>query len=300
MSNIKVVGVTGTGFMGRQIALHCAFHGFRVNAFDIDETSFEKARVESESAFNVGAYSVVSLEEQEQIMSRINYTTDFDAAFKNVDLVIEAVPEKVELKRKIWTKLDNTCPPHAIIGTNSSSMKVSFLEDATKRPEKVANIHFAAPIPERHYVELMGGTKTSAETMCAVIDWVRNINCNPLVAKKEIMGFVVNRLWKKVKQEALRMWAGGYADIEDIDRGWMLLTGMKAGPFGAMDYIGLDVVYDIEVSYYHQSDDPEDKPLEALREKIERGELGIKSGKGFYDNSNLAYLKPDFLKPPKG
>ena len=174
MSDIKVVGIAGAGFMGCQIAVHAAFYGYKVNAFDISEESIEKARSENLAAFNRGVYQVKSQSQQEEIIARINYTTDFEAAFGEVDLAIEAVPEKVDLKREIWSKLDRTCPPHAILGTNSSSMKVSSLEDATERPEKVLNIHYASPIPERHYVELMGGSKTSPETIDTVADWVRN------------------------------------------------------------------------------------------------------------------------------
>jgi len=299
MNKIKSLGIAGAGFMGRQIALHSAFYGYRVSAYDLSGAAIEKAHEENLHAFDWGAYKVESPEQKEGILSRIHYTTHFEAAFKDVDLVIEAIPERIELKREMWSELDRVCPPQAIIGTNSSSMKVSWLEGFTKRPDKVLNIHFAPSIHERNYVEIMGGTKTSPETVAAAEEWVRSINCVPLIAKKEIMGFVVNRLWRVVKKEALKMWAGGYADIEDIDRGWMIMTGMKAGPFGAMDYIGLDVVYDIEMSYYKDSGSPDDMPPEALREKVDRGELGMKTGKGFYDNRDLKYLKPDFLKPRK-
>ncbi len=299
MGDLKVMGIAGTGFMGRQIALHCAYYGYRVNAYDTDEGALEKAVTENRTAFDWGRYRVETESEKEEILARINYTTDFDEAFNDVDMVVEAVPERLELKREMWARLDEVCPPHAIFGTNSSSMKVSWLEDATSRPEKVLNTHFASPIPERYYVELMGGSKTSPEVMDKAKEWAAGIGCVPLVAQKELMGFVVNRLWHVVKKEALKMWAGGYADIEDIDKGWMIFSGMKAGPFGGMDYVGLDIVYDIEMSYYRESGKEEDKPPEALKEKVERGELGIKAGKGFYDNSDLKYLKPDFLKPKK-
>lgn len=297
MSNIQTVAIAGCGFMGRQIALHCAVYGYRVQVYDINENSFEIAKLEADFAFQWGAYKSRSPDEQSEIRGRIAYTTDFEAAFKNADLVIEAIPEKLELKLELWNKLDKICPPHCILGTNSSSMKVSSIEDAAERTELVANIHFAPSIADRNYVEIMGGTKTSQETIDTIAKWSRSINCVPLIARKEIMGFVVNRLWHAVKKEALKMWAGGYADIEDIDRGWMIMFGTKAGPFGAMDYVGLDVVYDIEMSYFGDSGNPADKPPDELREKVEKGELGIKSGKGFYDNKDLKYLKPDFTKP---
>jgi len=300
MGEWQVIGIAGAGFMGRQIALHCAYHGYRVNVYDVSEEVLEKASVENEAALSLGRYRADTEEKKNEVLGRIKYATDFNDTFSGVDMVVEAVPERLELKREVWARLDEVCPPHAVIGTNSSSMKVSWLEDATSRPEKVLNTHFASPIPERYYVELMGGSKTSQETMEKAKEWVVSIGCVPLAAKKEIMGFVVNRLWHAVKKEALKMWAGGYADIEDIDRGWMIFSGMKAGPFGGMDYVGLDVVHDIEMAYYRESGNPEDNPPDALREKIERGELGMKAGKGFYENNDLKYLKPDFLKPGKG
>jgi 3-hydroxybutyryl-CoA dehydrogenase len=114
--------------------------------------------------------------------------------------------------------------------------------------------------------------------------------------KKEILGFCFNRVWRAIKRETLHMWAGGYVDFRDIDRAWMVFTGMNVGPFGFMDAVGLDVVYDIEMVYYGESADPKDHPPQALKDKLERGELGVKTGKGFYAYPDPEFIRSDFMK----
>jgi len=145
-------------------------------------------------------------------------------------------------------------------------------------------------------VDIMGGTKTTLGTIEAAKEWVRSLGCVPLTVNKEILGFCFNRVWRAVKRETLHMWAGGYVDFRDIDRAWMIFTGMSYGPFGLMDMIGLDVVYGIEMVYYNESRDPKDHPPEALKQMIERKELGIKTGKGFYTYPDPEYGRADFLK----
>lgn len=145
-------------------------------------------------------------------------------------------------------------------------------------------------------VDIMGGTVTTAETMDAGKEWIRSIGCVPLTVKKEILGFCFNRIWRAIKREALQIWAERFVDFRDIDRGWMIWTGMSQGPFGFMDAVGLDVVYDIEMVYYNESNDPKDFPPEALKAMIDRNELGVKTGKGFYTYPNPEYRFPDFLK----
>ena len=175
------------------------------------------------------------------------------------------------------------------------------IEGAVKGQERVANIHFYTAYRRvEPFVDLMGGTRTSDETFARSKAWIEAIGCVPLVVKKECMGFVFNRIWRAVKREALRSWAEGYADYKDMDRAWMIWSGMIIGPFGMMDFVGLDVVYDIEMSYYLDSNNPTDKPPEALRKMVERGELGLKAGKGFYDWSDPEFLKPEFAQPEKG
>ena len=205
----------------------------------------------------------------------------------------------MDLKKEIFAQIDKEAPSSAIIASNSSSIPVVKLEDAIERKDKVLNIHFDAPMIQRPMVDIMPGTTTSIETMERAIAWVESIGCVPVIVNKPIMGYLGNRLWRVVKRESLMLWAEGYGDITEIDRAWMLQFGVELGPFAMMDAVGLDVVYDIEMAYYNESGDLKDKPPDALKEMIERRELGLKTNKGFYDWSDPEFLKPDFLKKQK-
>ena len=144
--------------------------------------------------------------------------------------------------------------------------------------------------------DIIGGTRTKAETIEAGKAWIRSIGCVPLTVKKEILGFCFNRVWRAIKRETLYMWAEGFVDFRDIDRAWMIFTGMPYGPFGLMDNVGLDVVYDIEMVYYNESRDAKDHPPEAFKAMVDRKELGLKTGKGFYTYPDPEYMRPDFIK----
>jgi 3-hydroxybutyryl-CoA dehydrogenase len=144
-------------------------------------------------------------------------------------------------------------------------------------------------------VDIMPGSATSADNIESARAWAQSIGCVPVVVKKPIMGYLGNRLWRMVKRESLKLWAGGYGDPMDIDRSWMLQFKVELGPFAMMDVIGLDVVWDIEMSYYNETKDAQDLPPEELKDMIAKGLLGMKTGKGFYDWSDPAFLKPDFL-----
>jgi 3-hydroxyacyl-CoA dehydrogenase len=127
------------------------------------------------------------------------------------------------------------------------------MEQSTKRPERCLNMHFYQPAVGMNMVDVMGGSKTDPQVMEASKEWVRSIGCVPLTVKKELLGFCFNRVWRAVKRETLYMWAEGFVDFRDVDKGWMIFTGMPMGPFGLMDQVGLDVIYDIEMVYYEDS-----------------------------------------------
>jgi 3-hydroxybutyryl-CoA dehydrogenase len=131
--------------------------------------------------------------------------------------------------------------------------------------------------------DISRGTETSDDTFNTGKKWLESIDVTPLVLKKECLGFVFNRVWRAIKKEALKIWSGGYADLEDVDKEWKIFTGMTVGPFGLMDIVGLDVVYDIEIMYYKESGDPDDKSPDMLKEMVDKGYLGVKTGRGFYN-----------------
>ena len=293
---IRRISVIGTGTLGTQIAIQAASYEYEVRAFDQDPQIFSKTLERLRGVMNQKALTI-SVEEWEKGAQRIRICKSLREALEHPDLVIEACPENLELKRKVFSQIDSLTPAGAILATNSSSIPISKIEGATGRPERCLNLHFYQMVYGMNIVDLMGGTQTSPEVMDACQEFVRSVGCLPLMVKKEILGFCFNSIWRAIKRQSLFMWAGGFVDFRDIDRGWMVFTQMPQGPFGLMDAVGLDIVYDIEMVYFKESEDPKDFPPEALKAKVERKELGVKTGKGFYTYPHPEYATPGFLKP---
>ncbi|MFX0010933.1 MAG: 3-hydroxyacyl-CoA dehydrogenase family protein [Candidatus Hermodarchaeota archaeon] len=274
MNSVSNVSIIGAGFTGKQIAEWTVLHNFKVSVFDIKQDVLNDTK-----KFITGS---LRRKKALELLNDIEYSLDLAAAVKHADLIIEAVPEDLELKRKVFSQVDKLAPIDAIIATNSSSFPISKIEDVVKRKDKVLNIHFYPPISVRPMADIMRGSKTSDETFQKGKEWIEKIECVPLILKKESIGFLFNRIWRAVKRECIEMWADDVAAIEDIDTAWRIFTGMPSGPFLMMDAIGLDVAYAVEQSYYEATKDPRDKPPEAFEEMVKRGDLGMKTGKGFY------------------
>ncbi|MFX1593986.1 MAG: 3-hydroxyacyl-CoA dehydrogenase family protein [Promethearchaeota archaeon] len=274
-NKITTITIIGAGYMGRQIIEKSALFGYNINIFDI-----------SSEGLNEFINNVKKKAKKNKIKVDITVFENISEAVKNTDLIIEAVPEKLELKREIFPQIDKSAPPHAIIASNSSSIPISKIEDVVERKDKVMNIHFynlfTMPL-----ADIMRGTQTSNATFQKGKSWVESIEITPLEVKKECYGFVLNRIWRAIKKDCLKIWAEGYADLETVDKAWPIFCQYfitnNYGPFQFMDRIGLDVIYDIEMSYFKNSGFRDDKPPDILKEMVDRGELGIKAGKGFYD-----------------
>jgi 3-hydroxybutyryl-CoA dehydrogenase len=295
---IERIAVIGTGTMGRQIALRAAQGGLPVALYDSDPAALERARTAAEPLVaEWAAQGAIAAAEVAPTLARLHYVTDLGAAVRDADLVIEAVPERVDLKRTVWAQLDEAAPETAIIATNSSSIRVSLLEDATARPAQVANLHFFHPLPDRRMVEIGPGTATSTETMDILEAFARRIDILPLRVQKESTGFIINRVWRAIKKETLKVADSGVASFEDVDRAFMTFFSIPQGPFALMDAIGLDVVKDIEEVYAAESGDPNDRPPPILTERVARGDLGVKTGRGFYTYPDPAWAAPNFLDP---
>jgi len=294
------IAVIGTGLLGTQIAMVSAYAGYKVSVYDTKEGAFnetyDKLYADLKSK-NVNPY--IPWDDWGKCKNNIQFTTDLSNALKDVDFVVEAITEDVEVKRKVYKQLGEKAPAKAIFASNSSSLPVSRMEESSGRPERCINTHFYLPLQGMNMADLMAGTKTLPEIMQKGEDWIRSLGFVPLRVKKEILGFCFNNVWRAVKRQVLFMWGNDFVDFRDIDRAWRIFTGMKGGPFALMDTVGLDTVYNIEMVYYNDSKDPKDKPPDALLEKIKRGELGVKSGKGFYTYPNPEFLQPDFLDPKK-
>jgi len=297
---IEKLAVIGTGLLGTQIAMISAHAGYKVSVYDTISGAFDDTYKKLYADFKAkGINPFIPWDRWEKCKAAISFTTHLGDALKDVDWVVEAITEDVEVKRKVFKQLGENAPAKAIFASNSSSIPVSRMEESSGRPERCINTHFYQPLAGMNMADLMPGTKTLPDVIRTGEEWIRSVGCVPLRVKKEILGFCFNSVWRAIKKQSLYMWGNGFVDFQDIDRAWCIFTRMKRGPFGIMDEVGLDTVYNIEMVYYNESKDPKDKPPEALMEKIKKGELGIKTGKGFYTYPNPEFLQPDFLDPKK-
>ncbi len=296
MRPFEPVCVVGSGYLGTQIGVTCARHGYTVNMHDVSkEALMSSKKAIDDYVLEWVSVGDVSEDEGNDTKSRISFHEDLADAAHQAGIVIEAVVERLDVKRKVFKRLDEVCRGDAVIATNSSSIRVSKIEDATSSPHRVLNMHFYGYPWRRRVVELMRGSSTSDEVMEKARGFSRSIGLNPLMVLQESTGFIFNRVWRAVKKECLRVVDQGVASFEDVDRAWMSLYGTAMGPFGMMDRVGLDVVRDIEMVYYEESGDPSDTPPGVLLRKIELGELGVKTGKGFYSYPDPSYMEPRWL-----
>lgn len=295
--NIRAVTVVGAGFMGAQIGLHCATHGYPTWLVDTSVEALERAaRSQAQELESRLDQHRITSADKDAILSRIYFTTSLADGTSEADLVIEAAPERLDLKRGIFGQLDQVAPERALLATNSSSFRISAIQSATRRWDRVLNMHFYPPVWQRTIVELMGGTATSEETIGKARDFAVSVGLTPLLVQKESTGFLFNRVWRAIKKECLHLVDEGVASHEDVDRAWMINVGMPIGPFGLMDMVGLDVVQDIEMVYFRESGDESDRPPKLLLDKVERGDLGVKTGKGFYSYPHPAFADPEWLR----
>lgn len=295
---MKVLNITvvGLGTLGTQIAIQAAAYGHRVSGFDSDRSAFQRMLTKVREAMRMTQKGpTFPVEEWEQHAAKVEMHHDLANALRHADLVIEVVPENLATKRSVFAELDRLAPRGAILATNSSTMPISRIESATTRPERCVNIHFYQPAVGMNMADVMGGTATTPDTLAAAADFVRSVGCVPLGVQKEILGFCFNSVWRAVKRQSLYMWANGFVDFRDLDRAWMVFTGMSYGPFFLMDLVGLDVILAVERIYFEDSGDPRDEPPALLKAKVDRGELGVKSGRGFYTYPDPECASEGFL-----
>jgi 3-hydroxyacyl-CoA dehydrogenase len=293
---IRRVSVVGAGMMGTQIALLIAKHGYAVSVFGRSPDRFHLHRRNFfRSLQQTMKTRSPSLRSWEKGLKRIKLGSELEGALRDADLVVEALPENLALKREIFARLDAVAPPGAILSSTSSSIPISKIEDATKRPEFCLNLHFYQPASATHMVDIMGGSKTLPRVLRAAERFIASLGCIPLVVRKEVLGFCFGGVLRAIYRHVLKMWAGGFVDFRDIDRAWMLFTKMGRGPFGIIDAVGLDVVYDTAMIYYDESKDPQEHPPQAMLDMIRRNRLGVKTGKGFYTYPHPEYRNRNFL-----
>ncbi|WP_093043986.1 3-hydroxyacyl-CoA dehydrogenase family protein [Thalassobacillus cyri] len=280
---IKTVGVVGAGAMGSQIAMVCALAGYPVILQDIEHKQLgESSQTLRELMDKKVRKGRLPSEEVEDAFSNITYTTNLND-LESADIIIEAIVEKLEVKRELFYQLSQIVPRHTVLATNSSTIVSSKLVDVVSYPEKMCNIHFFNPALVMDLVEVVQGEHTSGETAEKCMNFVRSIRKTPVLLKKEISGFIANRILGKLMDEAVWLYENGYATHEEIDLVCKKALNHPIGPFALMDLTGIDVNYFVRKQRYEESGDPKDKPASIVADKVAKGELGRKTGKGFYE-----------------
>jgi 3-hydroxybutyryl-CoA dehydrogenase len=275
--------VVGAGAMGSQIAMVCAIAGYDTTATDVANNALDRARSQLRARLDRDvAKGRRNRDDVDAAFARLTFTTDLDAAAATADLVIEAAVEDLEIKREVFARLDKATPPHAILTTNSSAIMSSQLADATGRPDRVANMHFFNPALVMRCVEVVRSPATSDATVDTVVDVTRRLGKEPVVLRKEIPGFVANRILYALRDEAIFLLEEGVASVEDIDIACRTALGHPMGPFEVMDLAGIDIGYRAKRARHAVTGDPRDLPSRTVTELVERGELGRKTDKGFY------------------
>jgi 3-hydroxybutyryl-CoA dehydrogenase len=281
---IHKIAVIGAGNMGHQIAMCAALAGFQVRCTDTNAAILNKAIQFADNYLNErvqkGKLTEVAAN---QARENLLFTASMKEAAENADLVIEAIIEKLDIKRTLFAELDKICPAHTILATNSSYIVSSKIADATLRPDKVCNMHFFNPALVMKLVEVVQGAHVSVDTVESVMKVAQKMGKTPVLLHKEIYGFLVNRFLQATRQEALKLLDMGVASYEDIDTAVKNGLGYPMGPFQLLDLTGVDLAYHVGMEKYRESGDPADRPSPTIVEKFTKGEWGKKVGKGFYD-----------------
>lgn len=285
--HINVVAVLGSGIMGHGISQVALMSGYRVHLFDIKQIYLDKGiKTMKESSSRFLAKGKISDEQYQNLNSdSLKAFLDLKKTVQDADLIIEAIPEILSLKQEIFKEVDKFAPPHAILATNTSSIRISHIASATQRPDKFLGIHYFPPVLLKSLVEIIRGDQTSEKTMEVAWDFAIQTGRFPLRVEKDTPGFIANRVLSLPKAVLLgAILDHGIAEPEEIDAQWRVLTGDPFGPFEIMDYAGLDTFLN-SGNYVAQELHADYAPSRVIQEKIKAGELGRKSGKGIYDYS---------------
>jgi 3-hydroxybutyryl-CoA dehydrogenase len=284
MTEIKKIAVLGAGLMGHGITQVAAQVGkYEVSMGDIEQKFIDNGMsMIRESLQRFVKKGQLTEAQMNEILARIHPTLDLKEAVSNADLIIEAAPENVELKKTLFREADGYAPSHAIIASNTSSVSITELASATKRPEKVCGMHFFNPPQLMKLVEVIKGAKSSDETIQTVLDVSHKLEKETVLVKKDCPGFIVNRILIPALNEAAALYWEGVADRDDIDKAIKLGLNWPMGPLTLLDYIGSDTTLAI-AEVLTKELDPKFHPSTGLKQMVKAQLLGRKTGKGFYD-----------------
>jgi 3-hydroxybutyryl-CoA dehydrogenase len=293
---IRKVLVVGAGTMGQQIALQCATHGLAVTLYDVAGPALETAMatIRGYATYLTGTGDLTQ-EGAAAALARILPTTDPQAG-ADADLLSESVPEDPLLKGRVLAQFNAICPPRTVFTTNSSTLLPSMFAEASGRPAQLAALHFHGYVWESNVVDIMPHAGTDPSLVPLLVAFAHRIGQIPIVLQQESSGYVFNSMLSAVFQAALGLAAGGVATVPDIDRAWMGIMKMPIGPLGIIDKVGLDTVWDGTHYWAGVTGDPGlARNAAFLKGYLARGELGIKSGRGFYSYPDPEFSRPGFV-----
>ena len=276
------VAVIGAGLMGSGIAQVAAQAGWDVTLRDVSAEAVGRgtAAIEASTAKFVEK-GRLSADDRAEALGRITTTTDLDAA-ADADIVVEAVFEKIDVKRDVFADLDRICRDDAILATNTSAIPITSIASATRRPESVVGTHFFSPVPMMALCELVRGLHTSDETLARARAFAENIGKTCIVVERDVAGFVTTRLISALVVEAVKLYESGVATAEDIDTACRLGFGHAMGPLATTDLTGVDILAHASSNIYAETGDSKFFPPELLARMVDAGDLGRKAGRGFY------------------
>ena len=299
IDNVRRVLILGAGTMGQQIGFQCAAHGFDVVLYDIAPAALESAQERIDAyAQGLVAAGAITAEMQELARIRIATATDPSVAAADADLLSEAIPEDPKLKGRVLSQFNSLCPPRTIFTTNTSTLLPSQFAKATGRPDRVIALHFHLPVWVNNVADVMPHQGTAPDVTALVCDFVRRIGQVPIELRREHHGYVFNAMYMAVHYQAITMAERGVASIQDIDRAWMHITKSPFGPFGAIDAVGVDTSWKIADYWARRLFLMRQMRRNAkfLKAYVDRGDLGVKTGKGFYTYPDPAFARPGFLE----
>ncbi|MGD8544593.1 MAG: 3-hydroxyacyl-CoA dehydrogenase [Candidatus Bathyarchaeota archaeon] len=279
--NIKKITVLGAGAMGHGIAQLAAMSGYEVTMRDINQEFLDSGM--QKIRWSIGKFigkGKVSPSEGQKILSSIKLIVSLKESVKEADFVIEAIPEKLELKKTVFKEIDENAPTNAILATNTSALPITEIATATNRPEKVIGMHFFNPPQLMRLVEVVMGKKTSNDVRDATLELTKAFGKEPVLCKKDVPGFIANRITISGTNLVAWMVHKGDYTVEEVDAAAMFRAGMPMGTFALLDYTGLDIAY--HVMKFMEEREPGFKISPLVTEKMDKGEIGVKAGKGFY------------------
>ena len=281
---IKKVGVVGCGLMGGGITEVCARAGYPVVVMEVNQALLDGGLSKIQTSLERAAKrEKITVDEKDATLGRIKGTLSFDD-FGDCDLVIEAVIENLDEKKKVFAGLDKVCPPHAYLASNTSCLSILDMAVTTQRPEQVLGLHFFSPVPVMKLLEVVRTLLVRDDVVDAGVAFGASVGKETVVCK-DAPGFIVNQLYLPYTLVAIRQWERGLASMEDIDKAMQLGLNYPMGPFTLMDFVGLDIHYNACMAIYEETKDPAYLPPLVLKKMIQAGHLGRKTGKGWYDYS---------------